>query len=86
MEPLYIKDVVIENPGYGYQEGDTAEGVDITITDGQVTAVSINNFGYNGLPNLNINSNTGVGAILRPIMSVLPPQKEVIQVIDCVRS
>ena len=86
VEPLYIKDVVIENPGYGYQEDDTAEGVDITITDGQVTAVSINNFGYNGLPNLNINSNTGVGAILRPIMSVLPPQKEVIQVIDCVRS
>ena len=44
----------------------------------------INDIPYNDLPNLNINSDTGVGAILRPIMSKTRPQGEVIQVIDCV--
>lgn len=84
-DPLYIKDIIIENPGSGYSEGDSAQGIKLTIRDGQIINTEIENFGYNGLPNLNINSNTGFGAVLRPIMAVVPPQKEVIQVIDCVR-
>lgn len=83
---LYIKDVVIEDPGIGYGDEDTVEGLDLTIRDGKVLKASVKNFGYNGLPNLNINSNTGYGAVLRPIMSFVPPQTELIEVIDCVRS
>ena len=110
--PLYISDIVVENPGQGYVEGDTVEGigivtgglgtgglVDVTetgvegfgtgfevqVTDGQITAVNvIPGFAYNGLPELNILSTTGSGAILRPIMSIVTPQTEVIQVIDCI--
>ena len=84
-DPLYIEDIVIENPGSGYSEGDSTQGVKLTIRDGQIVDTEIENFGYNGLPDLNINSNTGFGAVLRPIMAVVPPQREVIQVIDCVR-
>ena len=41
-------------------------------------------FAYNGLPDLNIQSISGFGAVLRPIMSVVTPQTEIVQVIDCV--
>ena len=84
-DPLYIEDIVIENPGSEYSEDDSIQGVKLTIRDGQIVDTEIENFGYNGLPDLNINSNTGFGAVLRPIMAVVPPQREVIQVIDCVR-
>jgi hypothetical protein len=84
-DPLYIEDIVIENPGSGYSEEDSIQGVKLIIRDGQIVDTEIENFGYNGLPDLNINSNTGFGAVLRPIMAVVPPQREVIQVIDCVR-
>ena len=84
-DPLYIEDIVIENPGSEYSEDDSTQGVKLTIRDGQIVDTEIENFGYNGLPDLNINSNTGFGAVLRPIMAVVPPQREVIQVIDCVR-
>ena len=83
--PLYIKDVVIEDPGSNYEEDDTVEGLDLTIRDGRVVAATIKpGFGYNGLPDLNINSDTGFGAVLRPIMTVATPQTEIVQVIDCI--
>jgi hypothetical protein len=83
--PLYIKSVVIEDPGSNYEEDDTVEGLDLTIRDGRVVAATIKpGFGYNGLPDLNINSDTGFGAVLRPIMTVATPQTEIVQVIDCV--
>ena len=60
--------------------------LDLTITDGRITSISIQNVAFNGYPDLNINSTTGYGAVLRPIMRIVPPQqKEIVQVIDCVR-
>ena len=60
----------------------------LTIVDGKVIDVEVLNdikvIGYNGLPTLNIISLTGTGAILRPIMSVVPPSKELISIIDCI--
>ena len=98
--PLYIVDVIIENPGQDYQDDDivvipdapdTEEPVvDIEIVDGRVTRVDVKEgFAFNGLPDLNIESSTGFGAVLRPIMSIVQPdrqdgQGEIIQVIDCV--
>jgi hypothetical protein len=101
--PLYIVDVIIENPGQDYQDDDivvipdapdTVEieepVVDIEIVDGRVTRVDVKEgFAFNGLPDLNIESSTGFGAVLRPIMSIVQPdrqdgQGEIIQVIDCV--
>ena len=83
--PLYISDVIIENPGQDYEEGDTIDGLEIEITEGRVTNVSVlPGLAYNGLPDLNIQSISGFGAVLRPIMSVVTPQTEIVQVIDCV--
>jgi len=84
-DPLYVTDVVIEEPGEDYLDGDTIEGFDLTIKDGRVTAITPQKgFAYNGLPDLNIITDTGFGAVLKPVMSVVTPQTEVIQVIDCI--
>ena len=100
--PLYIVDVIIENPGQDYGDDDIVvipdtpdtpivdPIVDIEIVDGRVTRVDVKEgFAFNGLPDLNIESSTGFGAVLRPIMSIVQPdrqdgQGEIIQVIDCV--
>lgn len=82
---LYVSDVIIDDPGEDYQEDDTLEGFDLTIRDGRVVSVRVKpGYGYNGLPDLNIDTDTGFGAVLRPIMTVVTPQTEIVQVIDCV--
>ena len=82
--PLYVEKIVIEDAGEDYFDGEI-EGVDLTIRDGRIIdAVPQPGFAYNGLPDLNIDSTTGFGAILRPIMNIVPPQTEIIQVIDCI--
>ena len=83
--PLYVDGVVIDNPGEGYQEGDTLDNFKLTIVDGEIKNVSIvNRLPYNDLPELNINTELGFGAMLRPLMSKTRPQGEVLRVIDCV--
>ena len=83
--PLYISGVAIIDEGSSYQVDDTLEDFDLEILDGKITNASLaNSKAYTGLPELNINTSTGVGAILRPIMSTTRPQGDVIEVIDCV--
>ncbi len=85
--PLFIEKIVIVNPGTGYKDTDTLDDFEICGVDsnGGITCIDqINQIAYSSLPELNINSETGVGAILRPVMSKTRPQGEVIQVIDCV--
>ena len=83
--PLYISGVAIIDEGNSYQVDDTLEDFELEILDGKITNVSlVNRKAYTGLPDLNINTSTGVGAILRPIMSTTRPQGDVIEVIDCV--
>ena len=63
------------------------QSVDIIIKDGVVIeAIPRQGFAFNGLPNLNIISETGFGAVLRPIMTTTPQTSEIIQVIDCISS
>ena len=58
---------------------------DLRIIKGQVMGGSlVNQIPYDDLPELNIDSETGVGAILRPVMSKRRPQGKIVQVIDCV--
>ena len=83
--PLYIGGVVIDDPGEGYEEGDTLENFELTIIDGRIESVDIvNRVAYSGLPELNISTDLGFGAVLRPLMSTTRPQGDVLQVIDCV--
>ena len=97
--PLFIEQIIVEDGGIGYSDSDSdagfydiegaipTESVDIVIKDGVVIeAIPKPGFAFNGLPNLNIISETGFGAILRPIMTTTPPPSEIIQVIDCISS
>lgn len=85
-DPMYIGGVVIDDPGLGYEDTDTLEDFELTVVDGQIVNVNVvNQKTYDDLPELNINTTTGFGAKLRPLLTLIPPtQGEVIQVIDCI--
>jgi len=83
--PLFIEKVIIENAGRAYAGDDTLDNFDLIISNGRIVGgKQLIQIPYNRLPELNINSETGVGAILRPVMSKIRPQGEVVQVIDCI--
>ena len=83
--PLFIEKVIIENAGRAYADDDTLDNFELIISNGRIVGGNLLvQIPYSGLPELNINSETGVGAILRPVMSKIKPQGEVVQVIDCI--
>ena len=83
--PLFIEKVIIEDSGEGYKDGDTLDGFKLEILNGRINESKfLNTRTYDDLPKLNIKSDTGVGAILKPIMSKTRPQGNIVQVIDCV--
>ena len=70
-----LDDVVLENTGFGYEDGDTVtvEGgaeVELIIEDGLVAGANVINggFGFTSLPDLIITSDTGAGARLKPVL------------------
>ena len=91
-EPVYLIDVIVEDGGQDYDEEEdslvAAHCGDLTIVDGSITKVTLNNLcRFDDLADLSIKTNTGFGAILRPIMSTTIPdnlQGELVEVIDCV--
>ena len=64
----------------------------IEIADGEIVNIRLTPLGarktFSAMPQLNINTSTGIGAILRPIMSTdrneLVASQEVVEVIDCI--
>ena len=83
--PLFIDKVVIEDPGNGYKDTDTLENFELEILNGQIISGNlVNQIAYDDLPDLNIDSESGVGAILKAVMSKTRPQGEIVKVIDCV--
>ena len=97
-----VTNVLIENFGENYTSNDTvtdnfgnnypiqvSNGIIVKVTPSADTTNQINTFIVNDLPILTVNSETGSGAVLRPILdiSVMTPaefQGEVKQSIDCV--
>lgn len=90
-----VNKILIQNPGQNYISGDTATDqfaneYSIEIFEGSITKLQpqpINTIVIvNDLPIITIKSDTGSGAILRPILDTPPAefQGEVKQVIDCV--
>ena len=80
---VYIDDIIIEDPGSNYQEGDSiSDDIRPVIeTDpespnfGRIVAIEIvEQIPYNRFPNMNITSETGFGAVIRPIMSTIKTQ------------
>jgi len=83
-EDSFVSGVFIDNPGDGYEDA-KVDNFELEITDGRITNVNVvNPIAYRDLPDMTIQSETGTGAILRPIMSTTRPQGKVIEVIDCV--
>jgi len=76
--------------GVGYSPDDTAvddngNEYNLTVDNGQIiSATPINNVKVDTLPKITINTTTGIGALIRPLMGPFTPQGEVISVIDCV--
>ena len=80
---VYIDDIIIEDPGSNYQEGDfISEDIRPVIETnpespnfGRIVAIEIvEQIPYNRFPNMNIISETGFGAVIRPIMSTIKTQ------------
>ena len=69
-----LDDVIVDNTGFGYDDDDTVtvDGaeVELEITDGLITGANVVNggFGFTDLPDLTINSDTGLGAKLIPVL------------------
>ena len=86
IEDAFVEEIVVQNGGIGYSEDDTIEDFEICGLDenGTITKVCTNDKVYRELPNLIINTITGTGAILKPIMTRKRRQTGVINVIDCI--
>ena len=69
-----LGDVVVDNTGFGYDDNDTASvdgaEVELNIQNGLIVGVNVINggFGFTGLPDITINSDTGAGAKLLPVL------------------
>ena len=94
---VYVDRVIVENGGSNYDpEEDDLENDDMSLivnddinspNYGSIIGVDIiQQIGYNDVPRLNIKSETGVNAILRPIMKVRKRvvSEQVLQRVQCV--
>jgi hypothetical protein len=78
LPPYSVNSVIVDNPGKGYSTGDIATDnfgntYDLTISNGQIiSAEPININIISDLPTITISSNTGIGAILKPIIGIAP--------------
>ena len=83
-EDAFVEKILIQDPGNGYSDDDKMEGFDMVVKDGKIAEVKPNRKAYRFLPPMKILTQTGSGAILRPVMTTKTPQIEVEQQIDCV--
>jgi hypothetical protein len=88
---ITISEVLILNPGYNYQSGDTVTDnfgneYDVVIDNGSIVSITpINISDITDLPILRVVSKTGSGAKLKPVFGFRTSfQGEIKQVIDCV--
>ena len=85
-EDVYVKRIVVEDGGSGYKMDDKVGDFEICGLgeNGQITKVCTNDRAYRSIPSTTVQSETGSGAILTPIMTRRPRPMEVITVIDCI--
>ena len=85
-EDAFVEKIEVENGGSGYSLEDKIEDFEICGVDenGSITKVCTNDKAYRTLPPANVESITGSGAILTPVMTRKRRQTGVITVIDCI--
>ena len=93
-----IDSVIVAETGFGYNSTDTLESgnadLEPVILGGRVVGVKVNNkgHGFTNIPDIKINSKTGRGARLRPIMKFVSLSEvsetldptQIISVVDCI--
>ena len=90
VQELFISKVIVDNPGINYQPSDVIVDDNLKLIlkeDGSVAGVDVvNQVPTDILPTINISTNTGSGAVLRPVMSIERSTREerLIQVVDCI--
>ena len=88
----FIKDIIIEDPGIGYEDAEISDDIRPIVQNGRIAAIEIvEQIPYNRLPDLSVTSDTGYGAIIRPILSTErddrrtdPEKAGVFKVVQCV--
>jgi len=90
-DAVYISDIVVENPGTGYENATIDDDcLSLDIVDGQIVSVDIScQKPYKSLPDIiSLITNPGIGAVIRPIMTSTPRprviEQEVLESVDCV--
>ena len=83
---VFVEKIVVENGGSGYKLNDKIKDFEICGVDenGTITKVCTNDKAYRSTPSLNINSLTGSGAVLTPVMTTRRRETGIINVIDCI--
>ena len=90
VQELFISKVIVDNPGINYQPSDVIADDNLKLIlkeDGSIAGVDVvKQMPTDILPTINISTNTGSGAVLRPVMSIERSTREerLIQVIDCI--
>ena len=88
VEEYSVLSVLVEDGGGGYQDAVVTDNVgntyDSQIVDGRIYRVTPLNNVIDTLPVLRVTSNTGTGAILRPLLGAPKFTGEVQTVVDCV--
>ena len=88
----FIDTVIIEDPGRGYEDATISDDIKPIVRNGRIEAIEIvEQIPYTSLPDLKVLSNSGFGAVIRPIMSLKredrrtdPTQAGVFKVVQCV--
>jgi hypothetical protein len=90
LEDFGVVDTVVDNAGLGYSENDTAidqfgNQYQLVIDKGSIVSVKPLNINITTLlPQITIQSDTGRGALIRPVLGPPEPSAEIKQVIDCI--
>jgi hypothetical protein len=83
-----VVNVLIENGGSGYKDAKVTDNLgnayDVQIDNGRIYKITPLNNVVNSLPVLTVSSNTGTGAILRPLLGAPKISGELKTVVDCV--
>ena len=83
---VFVDRIEVEDGGSGYKLSEMAGDFEICAVDdnGSITKVCTNDKAYRTLPPTNVESITGSGAVLTPVMTTRRRQTGVINVIDCI--
>ena len=88
-EPSGVVDTVVQSSGFDYSPNDTAvdnfgNQYNLTVEDGRIiSAKPINTLEVSDLPKIRVNSETGYGAILKPVFGSISYPSEIKTSIDC---